>query len=265
MLWTLALVAGGYAALLGASKLSYRALLYPAPQRGIETAPRDARQRVFETGDGTPVQALSYALTSGSQSRRTVVFFHGNGETIADSTGIARQMLNRGLNFVAVEYRGYGNSPARQPHEQGLYDDAEAVLTALQAEGLEPADTVLWGVSLGSGVAVEMAVRGHGSRLILSTPYTSIPDVAARVMPILPMRLVIADRYDSLSKAPKLTLPTLIVHGDRDGVVPYDMGVTLSKAIEGAELITVLGGGHNDLFAREGERLFDAIARHASH
>jgi pimeloyl-ACP methyl ester carboxylesterase len=265
MLLPLAMLVGGYAALVGASKFGYRALLYPAPQRGLDVAPSGATLRTFETRDGTPVQALSYAASEGTGKQRTVVFFHGNGETIADSAGIAQRMTARGLGFVAVEYRGYGNSPARDPHEQGLYDDAEAVLTGLQREGLTPADTVLWGVSLGSGVAVEMATRGHGARLILSTPYTSIPDVAARVMPLLPMRLVIGDRFDSLSKAGKVNLPTLILHGDRDGVVPYDMGVTLSKAIAGAELITVLGGGHNDLFAREGERLFDAIGRHAQH
>ncbi len=257
------LVAGGYAGLLALSRLAYRVVLYPAPSKGLELAPAGAELRTYTAADGVPVQALVFPSAGG----RTIVFFHGNGETIADSVDLAAELAARGLGFVSVEYRGYGAArtlSTASPSEDGLYHDAEAVLQGLRATGFERDDIVLWGSSLGSGIAVEMAIRGYGSRLILATPYTSIPDVAARFVPFLPTTLIIGDHFDNLAKAPRLNLPTLILHGDKDRLVPYRMGVRLSKAIAGAELITVSGGGHNDLFVVARQRLLAAVQAHAS-
>jgi pimeloyl-ACP methyl ester carboxylesterase len=253
-------VAGGYAALLGVSKVAYRSVLYPAPRRGLREAPSDGQLVEVETDDGERVQALMLPAAG----ERTIVFFHGNGETIADSLHLGREMVARGIDFVAVEYRGYGSSPSRKPSEQGLYSDAEAVLRWLHQQGTPRSSIMLWGRSLGSGVAVEMAIRGHGGRLLLSAPFTSIPDVATRVAPFLPMRMLLDDRFDSLAKARHLKMPTLIYHGDQDRVVPYDMGVTMSQAIAGSELMTVVGAGHNDMYQRDGERLIEAAASHAT-
>ncbi len=258
------LVMGGYAGLLGLTKLAYRTVLYPAPRHGLESAPAGAMLRSFSASDGVPVQAVGFAAPEGA---RTVVFFHGNGETIADAVGLGRALSRRGLGFLAVEYRGYGASRSAAhpgPTEPGLYRDAEAALDGLAADGLTPEDIVLWGSSLGSGVAVEMAVQGRACRLILSMPFTSVPAVAARHLPILPMSRLMADEYDNLSKAARVGVPTLIIHGDRDGIVPYDMGVELSRAIADASLLTVPGGGHNDLFVRAPDELLGAIAEHAS-
>jgi len=108
-----------------------------------------------------------------------------------------------------------------------------------------------------------MALRGHASGLILTAPYTSIPRVASRILPILPMRLIVGDVYDNLEKAPRIKLPTLVIHGDQDGIVPYDMGVSLAEAIEGARLVTVAGAGHNDIFIHGGGRLLAQIEGHA--
>jgi len=261
VLKTAALVlVGGYAGLLGLSRLGYRTVLYPAPRRGIAEAPPGAELRRFTAADGTPVQALIYP----PPAKRSIVFFHGNGETIGDSIGLAAELHRRGLGFVAVEYRGYGSSPAEGPSEEGLYADAEAVLRTLVDEGMAAADVTLWGSSLGSGVAVEMATRGLGGRLMLSTPYTSMPGVAQRLVPVFPMKWVVGDRYDNLAKAPELGLPTLIIHGDADRLVPYDHGVTLSQAIAGARLITVADAGHNDWLAIGGEELLDEITRFAA-
>jgi pimeloyl-ACP methyl ester carboxylesterase len=262
MLKTIALVAGGgYLLLLGAARVGYRALLYPAPRRALTHPPVGGALRSFQATDGELVQAL---VMLPRDAARVVVHFHGNGETIADSAWLGSELERRGLGFVSVEYRGYGGSEAaRGPTEEGLYADAEGVLTALASEGIGPDKVVLWGTSLGSGVAVEMAVRGHGSRLVLITPYTSIVDVASRLVPILPASFVITDRFDSLGKTARVTIPTLVIHGDKDGLVPYDMGVTLARSIEGAELITIEGGAHNDLFVRARERILTTIAQHA--
>ena len=258
-----ALMAGGYASLVGLGRLGYRAILYPAPRRGLTEAPPGSRLERWRASDGEPLQVLVHQA-AGSERPQTVVLFHGNGETVADSLWPCRALADEGLQVVAVEYRGYGSSPARGPSEEGLYADAEGALTSLRAQGVSAADTTLWGSSLGTGVAVEMALRGHAARLVLQAPYTSIPAVAARLMPLLPMDWIVGDRYDNLDKVGRLgAVPTLVVHGDADAVVPYDMGVEISKRLPGAELLTVSGGGHNDLFARDADRLIAAIAAHA--
>jgi len=255
-------VGGGYLAIVGLARLGYRAVLYPAPRRELPRAPNGCALRDFRATDGEPVQAL---VMPAPKDARTIVHFHGNGETIADSVALGSELVRRGFGFIAVEYRGYGGSTAAAgPTEDGLYADAEGVLTTLRNEGIGPDKVVLWGTSLGSGVAVEMAVRGHGSRLVLFTPFTSIVNVAARLVPILPASLVVTDRYDNLAKASRITIPTLVVHGNQDALVPYDMGVELARAITGAELVTIDGGAHNDLFVRARDRLFAVIAQHAS-
>lgn len=245
------------------TRVGYRIVLYPAPGPSALDLSRDGELRTFTAADGVPVQAM--VMRPRQRGGRTVVYFHGNGETIADLSSLGRRLSDAGLRFVAVEYRGYGASQRADvpgPTEAGLYADAEAVLTALEREGLGRDALALWGCSLGSGVAVEMAARGHGSRLVLWTPFTSIPAVAAKILPILPHRLLIADHYDNLAKAGRITVPTLIVHGDSDRMVPYRQGVELSKAIAGAELVTIAGGDHNDLFMRGGETLMDQVLAH---
>ena len=201
------------------TRATYRTLLYPAPRRGLERAPEGAELRHYPTEDGAQVQVVVYP----GRGESVLVYFHGNGESIADSVPLGREMQRRGLGFAAVEYRGYGHSPAEGPTEAGLYADAQGALVGLRDDGVRPETTTLWGNSLGTGVAVEMATRGHGSRLILPAPYTSIPDVAARIAPFLPTRLLIGDRFDSFDKAPSITLPTLVIHGDHDRVVPLSL------------------------------------------
>jgi uncharacterized protein len=162
---------------------------------------------------------------------------------------------------LLVEYRGYGSSKGT-PTEQGFYLDAEAALDALAAEGIGPEQVVLSGQSLGTGVAAEMASRGRCERLVLITPYTSIPRLAGRIVPLLPTAWLIADRFDTLAKAPRINAPALVIHGDADELIPYDMGQEVAAAL-GAPLLTVEGAHHNDLFVRRGAALLDAIVAHA--
>ncbi len=254
-----ALVVGAIVlAITAVAGLGYRAILYPAPREGLPPLPRDTELRTFTASDGATVRALD--LRAADPSAPVLVHFHGNGETIGSTLPLASVLRARGLRVVLVEYRGYGVSrDAGSPSERGLYADAEAVLDALAREGVGRDRIVLWGTSLGTGVATEMAVRGRGRALVLVAPYTSIPRVAAGIVPILPA-LVIRDRYDSLAKAANVSVPTLVVHGDRDEVIPYAMGVELSRAIAGARLLTVEGGGHNDLYLRP--QVLDAMVEH---
>ncbi|MEM1033526.1 MAG: alpha/beta fold hydrolase [Myxococcota bacterium] len=254
---------GSYLALLGLARLSYRSLLYPAPKKGLDRNPRGGTLLHVDGHDAVGVPLAVYPDLE-RLPQAVIVYLHGNMETLLDSVPVAAEINARGLGFVAVEYRGYGGAAATEPDERGLYADAEAALRHLHRAGITPDRITLWGNSLGTGVAVEMARRGHGARLVLQAPFTSIPDVAGRLAPWLPAKWIIGDAYDSAAKAPELDLPALVLHGDADPLVPYDMGVALAEALPRAELVTVAGGSHSDLFVRERDRLLDRIVAHAA-
>lgn len=252
----------GYVTLCVVARLGYRTLLYPAPPDPPFVPPAGARLLSLHADDGALVVAAQFPPPD--ERARTVVVFHGNGETLGNRFPLALDLRARGLGVVLAEFRGYGLAKsAGPPDEAGLYRDAAAILDELARQGIGPDRVALLGISLGTGVASEMATRGRASSLILVTPYTSIPAVAAGAFPFLPARWLCPDRYDTLSKAPRLHLPTLVIHGDADEVVPFAMGQQVAAAIPGAALRVVHGGHHNDLFLRARSELVDAIAAEA--
>jgi fermentation-respiration switch protein FrsA (DUF1100 family) len=251
----ISVVVAATAAVVGA-RLYYPRLLYPAPQRDPH-APGEGRLLTFTARDGVTVHATEL---SGPSDAPVLVYFHGNGVVMGDALWMAREFRRRGIGVVLCEYRGYGLSAGSTPSEAGLYDDAEAILVGLAAGGVRRERIALFGESLGTGVAVEMAARGHGASVVLVTPYTSIPEVASRFVHGLPVWPLMSERFDSLAKASRVRVPALLLHGTDDAVVPYAMGQKLSEALPRARLITVSGGHHNDLFLGEGSRFFDRVA-----
>jgi pimeloyl-ACP methyl ester carboxylesterase len=206
--------------------------------------------------DGVPVHALELA---GPPGARIVVHFHNNRETMVHGLELARALTLHGFGVVLVEYRGYGVSDGNSPSEDGLYLDAAAVLDALERRGVARERVVLWGMSLGTGVAAEMARRGRAGALVLVAPYTSIPDVVSTAVPSVLSRLLVRDTFDTLAKATEIRVPTLIVHGDADEVIPFSMGERLAGAIHGSRLVRVGGGHHGDLFASQGDGLLAEV------
>lgn len=247
-------------ATLGIALVTARALSSRFVFAGQHTAPRALPEGftllTAEARDGVPVRALHLPAPPGG---RTLVHFHNNRDHAADAADLARALSGLGLGVLLVEYRGYGISRGATPSEEGLYEDAEAALDRLAASGVGPDRVVLWGTSLGTGVAAEMARRGRGAALVLVTPYTSIPDVVSDAVPLVPARLIVPDRFDTLGKSAEIHVPTLVIHGDADEVVPFWMGRRLSSSIRGARLLRVRGGHHGDLFLRERAALIGAI------
>jgi pimeloyl-ACP methyl ester carboxylesterase len=252
----------GYAGICAVARIEYRALLYPAP--AFDPAPpADADWLQVQAADGAPVRALR--LRADDVQARTIVLFHSNGDTVGNDGPLAEELHRRGFGVVLPEYRGYGVSRlAGAPSEQALVRDANAVLDALELQGIGPQRVVLLGLSLGTGLAVEMARRGRGVALVLVSPYTSVPDMAQRMLPFLPAAWLCPDKFDTLSKASALRVPTLVLHGDSDEFVPFAMGRAVAAAVPGATLRAIAGGHHNDLFARHWDVMVDAIARAAA-
>ena len=257
------LVTAAYIALCVAARLAYRRLLYPAPRVVLPASlPEGAKRIVVHGLDGAEDHAVW--LPGHGAATRTIVLFHGNGETIENSYPLADALNRRHLGVVLAEYRGYGVSAAAgPPSEAGLYGDAAAVLESLASQGVGPHQVVLLGISLGTGVAAEMARRGKGAALVLVSPYTSVTAMAERIAPLLPAAFVCPDRFDTIDKAASIRVPTLVVHGDADEVIPFEMGRAVAGAIPAAVLHTVKGGHHNDLFAAGSDTLVERIAAHA--
>ena len=260
MLRRLTLACVALALLLVGSRAVSRAYLFPVRQVPRLPTPPDLAVHTLVARDGAPVRVLELA---GSAGARILVDFHNNRETAESRVELARALQALGFGVLLVEYRGYGGS-AGEPTEQGLYSDAEAALDMLAARGVAPERIVLVGTSLGTGVAAEMARRGRGARLVLVSPYTSIPNLVTSTAPMLPARALMPDHFDTLGKSADIRVPTLIIHGDSDEIVPFAMGEQLSREIVGARLVRVKGGHHGDLFAREASRLLSEISRLAS-
>lgn len=226
-----------------------RYALFPAPPGGRTPQLEGATLHRIPGSDGATVYALHVPAPEGAP---TLVHFHGNGEDLADVASLAREVRVAGLGVYAVEYPGYGLARDSEVSEQAIYAAAESALAHLYGViGVLRADIVLQGQSLGSGVAVEMALRGHGRRLVLLSPYTSITEVASRLAPFLPASILIRDRFDSRTKAPRVTQPVLILHGSADDLIPAQMGRTLGGLFPSATVEILDGAHHNDLFAQE--------------
>lgn len=243
VLFVLGTLAALYVGLCGLMFAVQRKLLFPAPTQLVRV--NDGLERE-EVPGGT---FFLWKVLPGEGP--VVVHFHGNGEQVGHLGWLAREWTERGVSFVAVEYPGYPGA-AGAPSEESLVAASEAALQHLTGPlKVDRSRLVLEGQSVGTGVAVTMASRGWGTRLMLLSPYTSLPAVAAKAFPFLPTALLMRDRFDSASRAAGLKVPTLIIHGTKDQVIPFELGQALSRAIPGATFVPVEGAGHNDLIDRE--------------
>jgi len=190
-------------------------------------------------------------------SARSVLFLHGNAGDRSDRLGHLRKLHELGLNVMALDYRGYGGSEG-SPSEQGLYLDAEAALEWLQRHADGP--LVYLGESLGTGVAVELALQHPPQALILEAPYDTLAAVGRHHFPFLPVQWLLRDRFDSASKIAEIRSPLLVLHGERDTVVPLARGRALfDRANQPKRLRQVAKTGHNDLRARMEQTYYDEI------
>lgn len=235
-----------------------RSMLFPAPRSPIQLPANQGFSRLPLEGD-LFVDLFHLPAPPGAP---TVVHFHGNGEQLLDQMSLGERLHEWGLGFLAVEYPGYGASPG-SPTEDGIYAAAEAALKRLREQGVPAERTVLSGRSIGTGVAVEMAKRGHGTRVMLVSPYTSIAELAGMFFPFLPTRLLVRDRFDTASKAADMKVPVLIIHGEQDTLIPVEMGRRLGQRFPQATVETVAGAGHNNVLEGSNARRVDRMAAFA--
>ena len=222
--------------------------IYPAPQDVIAPAPGFEAVRV-DTADGL---ALTAHWQPPEADQPSVVFFHGNGGTLAGSTAATQLLWTQGYVVLLVEYRGYGGNPGA-PSEEGLYKDGRAAMAFLAGKGVAPERTIIIGNSIGSGPATQMALEFDPAALILVSPFASLVDVASDALPVFPVRHLLRDRYANVEKVPGLNMPILIQHGTADQVVPFAQGQKLAKAQGAATLQSFKGAGHQLAFQTDAQ------------
>ncbi len=235
------------------------------PERAISATPAEVGLEYSDvyltTSDGVRIHGWHVP----GESRTTLLWLHGNAGNIGNRVdNIA--VLNRftGLSVMIIDYRGYGLSQG-SPSEKGLYLDAEAALEYLTSEiGLDPEqDIVLFGRSLGVGVASEMATRHPVRCVILESGFTSVIGMAKATHPdwlVNALTPLMDARYDTLSKMGLLRSPAMIVHGEQDEIVPFGMAHELYEAAsEPKRLYAVSGAMHNDVYKRGGRAYYQAL------
>jgi fermentation-respiration switch protein FrsA (DUF1100 family) len=262
-----ALVAVGLAAGGGVMRsLVERMIFQPSP--GVDLSPEqvglEGEDVFLESGEGVRIHAFWLPARGAT---RAILFLHGNAGNASHRLPNAAELVRLGAHVLLIDYRGYGRSEGR-PTETGAYADAHAGLAhLLEDRGVREDRTILFGRSLGGVLAVELAQRRRLAGVILESTFTSVSDMARRVTG-LPIGGLLRGTLDARSRITSVTAPVLMFHGDRDTIVPIELGRALYDAVpRPAGFVVIEGADHNDTtivggapyFARIGEFL-DEVA-----
>jgi fermentation-respiration switch protein FrsA (DUF1100 family) len=256
--WLLLLLVVGYGGLVALIYVAQRSLMYfpDTTRRSPASAGLpQAEEIALTTADGEQVFAWHVPPRG---DKPVVLYFQGNGGGLDLRADRFRRLTSDGTGLVALNYRGYGGSSGR-PTEPGLLHDAAAAY-GFAAARYPVERLVVWGESLGTGVAVATAAAHPVGRVLLESPYTSTVDLAASVYWFLPVRLLMHDQFRSDRRIAQVTAPVLILHGARDRVVPIELGERLYGMIRGPKRFARLAdAGHNDHDAHGAEQAWRAF------
>lgn len=246
----LALLLGG--TLLAAAMLLRWAEPYMIyfPSREVERTPAAIGLAFEEVAPSTEdgLQLHGWFVTARVKSSPTALILHGNAGNISHRLAKLAILHELGMNVLLIDYRGYGRSEGK-PDEQGLYFDARAAHAYLtQARGIPECNIILYGESLGSAIAVDLAAQSELGGVILEAPFTSMADVGRDVYPFLPVGLLARSKYNSLSKIGRVSSPLLLLHSRDDELIPIRHSERLLAAAPGPKRLVELAGRHNDAF-----------------
>jgi len=208
------------------------------------TPSKNAEEVFLRTEDGETINGLYFP---GKRSD-VILYFHGNAGDLSTWQGIAADFTDFGFSFLIIDFRGYGKSSGRIS-ESGFYRDADGAFKYLtEVKGFSSDQVIVYGRSIGSGVATDLASRYPVKGLILEAPYSSLRALAQERVPLLLPKYWLSYSFDNLSKIQKLKAPVLIIHGDADAVIPFHHSAELFDACHSKKkLVVIPGGPHNNL------------------
>jgi fermentation-respiration switch protein FrsA (DUF1100 family) len=249
--------------LLSACGIERRMIFYPSAI--IEGTPRQTglefEDIYFTTRDGV---RLNGWFVPHPDARSTLIWFHGNAGNIGhrvENLKFLHELVK--VNVFIFDYRGYGRSEG-SPSEEGTYLDGEAAFELMQKKIGGDAETriVLFGRSLGAAVAAEIATRFTSQALILESPFISIPEMARVLFPLLPIGPFLQSSYDVRDKIMRIKVPLLVLHGERDEIIPIEHGKSVfAAAPEPKTFFAIAGASHNDTWAIGGVKYFGELKK----
>ena len=236
-----------WVALVGLLMLQERRLIY-FPSRVLAATPADFGLRAEELSITASDGVALHGWWIGGPGDRVLIWYHGNAGNIGDRLHNARWFVDQlGVAVVLVDYRGYGRSEGT-PDEAGVYRDGLAIYDAVAARDVPARDVVLFGRSLGGAVAIEVALQRAAGAVALESPFRSVPALARQHYWFVPS-VAIRTQMDNESKIGRVDVPTLVLHGDRDAIVPAAHGRRLFElAGRPAQFHLIEGAGHNDTY-----------------
>jgi len=239
-----------YAIVTASCAVNQRSLLYhpdatvPVPARfGV------AEMRSVRIPAEQGIRLLGWWRAPPDDTSPVIVVFHGNAGHLGYRADKARQFMDAGYGVLLVSWR-YNAGAGGEPGEEALIADGRAALAFLEEQGIESGRTVVYGESLGSGVAVALAAERDLAGIVLESPFSSVSEVAQYHFWYLPARWLVVDEFDSITRIARVEEPLLLVHGANDTLIPVQFARELYDAAPGPKEVRILpGAGHNDLYA----------------
>ena len=268
LLFLAAITVVGYGGLIAYIKVNERTLVFQAERARGPLVPPAAQWKLpvtrieFRSADGTRLVGWQIPGAMPDSNGTWVLVNHGNAHNISqlEEPEFLRDLRQLGTNILIYDYRGFGESGG-EPDEEGSYADARAAYDLLRTRfGVSPEKIIIYGHSLGTGIAVQLASTVSAGALVVQAAYTSIPDLGARRYPFLPVRQMARYHFPSLERMPRVTEPLLLLHSPQDDVVPLSMGEQLYAAAGSTDRRFIhVEGGHELAFRVDSAIFFRAF------
>ena len=266
----LAIAVGGYLAAMAYMKVNERSFVYHPELyggRGMVAPAADLRVTATRIRSIDSLELSTWTIPPADSATALgywVIVNHGNAGNIslALRQEWSRALAAQGVGIVSYDYRSYGVSDDGPLDEEALYRDAQSVYDwMVRVKGIDPQHIIIYGHSLGSGVATHLAANVEAAGVILEGAFTSIPDVGASRFPWMPIRLLSGERFASVERLDSIAMPKLFMHASDDGVIPFEFGKRLYDAAPAPKEFVTLTGGHDRAFAADSATYFSAIGK----
>ena len=212
-----------YFLILVATYVFQRNLLYHPKENNYsgDSLSVSIEKTIIKTEDN--IELISWYHKKNNNNYKTILFLHGNAGSLENRIHKINHFKDMNVNFLLLSWRGF-NGNKGSPTENGLYEDARSAIKWLKSKGVEEDHIIIYGESLGTAIATEIAQNKNFAGVILESPFTSMVDAGKNVYPYLPVSLLLKDKYESYKKIKNINCPILIMHGKVDNIVPFYMG-----------------------------------------
>ncbi len=249
MLLILSYICIGYLILIISIFIFQRSFLYFPEKEKIDSSyfiDTGLKEIALTTSDGLVIK--SWIKKPKFKGGYTILIFHGNGGHVGHRVNKFKPFIDAGYGLLFLEYRGYANNPGK-PSEKGLYNDALAAIEFLSENKVTSNKIILYGESLGCGIAVRLSAESEFAATILEAPSTSINDIAQKHYWYLPAKWLVLDQYNIVDIVNNVKSPLLVIHGEKDNVIDISFGKKVFKtANQPKESLFIPEAGHNNLF-----------------